>query len=75
MTLTYTEKDCIKFRKLPHEKAVPGGVVEWVFPNIGEPVFTFDRKTYYNGYADRDELTKEQVAILKKEGVLGCLPF
>ena len=71
----YTEDDFKRFRKLEHEKLEPGNQVEWVFPSLGEPVLTFDRVTYYNGYSDRDKLTAEQIAILRKEGAMGCLPF
>lgn len=71
----YTEDDFRRFRKLEHEKLDPDCQVEWVFPNLGEPVLTFDRVTYYNGYNDRDKLTAEQIAILRKEGVMGCIPF
>lgn len=71
----YTEEDFKRFRKLKHEKSVPNGVVEWVFPEFGVPVLTFDRITYYNAYRDRDELSEEQIAIIRKEGVLGCTPF
>lgn len=71
----YTEEDFKEFRKLPHEKVGPECIVEWVFPRFGEPVLTFDRITYYNGYRDRDLLTPEQVSILRKEGSLGCTFF
>ena len=39
---------------MKHKKAVPDGTVERVFPNFGEPVLTFDRVTYYNGYREKD---------------------
>ncbi len=71
----YTEKDYKRFRNLEHRKVKPGNVTEWVFPSFGEPVVTFDRITYYNGYSDRHKLSEEQIAILKKEGVLGCISF
>ena len=71
----YTEEDFRRFRKLRHRKLHRGCVVEWGFPNFGEPVLTFDRITYYNGCRDRDLLTEEQIAILKEEGVMGCIPF
>ena len=75
MTERYTEADFEEFRKLKHEKVSEDCVVEWVFPHLGEPVLTFDRVTYYNGYRDRGLLTKEQIRILRKEGALGCVPF
>ncbi len=50
-------------------------VVEWVFPSFSESVLTFDQITYYNGYADGDELTEEQMEILRREGSLGYPPF
>ncbi len=71
----YTEEDFIRFRKLEHHKIHPENVVEWVFPNFGEPVLTFYLITYYNGYCDREILTPEQIEILKKEGPLGCPVF
>ena len=46
-----------------------------MFPSFGEPVLTFDRITYYNGYRDRDLLTPEQIEILRKEGPMGCVGF
>lgn len=75
MKMTYNKQDFDRFRKMEHEKLKAGNIVEWVFPAMGEPVFTFDRITYYNGYSDRDILTKEQIAILKKEGAMGCPKF
>ena len=71
----YTEEDFKEFRKLRHSKRRPDNQTEWVFPSRGEPVVTFDRITYYNGYRDRDLLTDEQIEILRKEGVIGCIPF
>ena len=46
-----------------------------MFPSFGEPVLTFDRITYYNGYRDRDLLTPEQIEILREEGPMGCIGF
>jgi len=71
----YTEEDFSRFRKLKHHKHSKDCKVEWVFPSFGEPVLTFDRVTYYNGYRDRDFLTPEQIEILREEGPMGCLPF
>ena len=71
----YTEEDFIRFRKMDHHKSRPENKVEWVFPHKGEPILTFDRITYYNGYCDRDLLTPEQIEILRKEGPLGCPDF
>jgi len=68
----YTEEDFARFRRLKHSRR---GRVEWVFPSFGEPVLTFDRITYYNGYRDRDLLTPEQIRILREDGVLGCIGF
>jgi|GEM_PF-1587046 len=68
----YTEEDFARFRKLKHSRR---GRVEWAFPSFGEPVLTFDRITYYNGYRDRDLLTPEQIRILREDGVLGCIGF
>ncbi len=75
MRMIYSEEDFIKFRKLKHMKHSKDCKVEWVFPGFGEPVLTFDRITYYNAYADRDELTEEQIEILRREGPMGCPPF
>jgi hypothetical protein len=71
----YTEEDFARFRKLKHSKHSRDCQVEWVFPSFGEPVLTFDRITYYNGYRDRDLLTPEQIEILRKEGPMGCVGF
>ena len=71
----YTEEDFARFRKLKHSKHNKACKVEWVFPSFGEPVLTFDRITYYNGYSDRDKLTEEQIEILREEGPMGCIPF
>jgi len=73
--MKYTEDDFKRFRQMEHEKLEPDCIVEWVFPAMGEPVLTFDRKTYYNAYADRDLLTEEQLAILRSEGAMGCPAF
>ena len=73
--MVYTELPVEKLRKLEHRKIDPSCQVEWVFPFFGTPVFTFDRKVYYSGYADRDELTDEQYEIIVKEGALGCPLF
>lgn len=73
--MTYTEDDFKRFRQMEHEKLEPDCIVEWVFPEMGEPVLTFDRITYYNAYMDRDKLTAEQLAVLRKEGGMGCPPF
>lgn len=74
-TKRYTESDFERFRQLPHYKLNGGCRVEWVFPSFGEPVLTFDRRTYYNGYSDRDRLTFEQLHILAMEGPMGCPEF
>ena len=73
--MSYSEEEAKELRKLEHEKLDPSCTVEWVFPEFGTPVLTFDRITYYNAYADRDELTPEQIRILRREGPLGCPEF
>lgn len=75
--MVYSEAECEKFRKMMHVKLRPDYITEWVVGDglFGEPVFTFDRKTYYNGYADRDRLTRVQLMILVLEGGFGCPDF
>lgn len=61
--------------QLKHERISDSCVVEWVFPEHGTPYLTFDRKSYYNAYSDRDKLSDEQLRILRKEGAMGCPEF
>lgn len=58
-----------EYERYPLYKNSKKSKVWWVanYDVIGEHVFTFDKKTFYNLFADYRRLTDEQKAIIKAD--------
>lgn len=71
--MAYSAEECRSFRRLQHVRRGDSGAL-WVFPSMGEWIITFDRRHYYNYFADQDLMTPEQLRIAQREGPF-CMDY